>query len=443
MQTDKTTLQDLSVFGPGGGVLGLLDRTVTQAGRDALKRLVQSPPLTLPALQGLQDAVRWWHAHPDVWTNAISNGTVVMVQRFFEAADSVTAPPAGLLGMLTPALQKLFNRNEYTFVRFSVMQLADFLNGCAALAAIRERESLPPVLHAELQGLADALEGPLVAELRQAGNATPYNDLARLSFRARRELKTASQRLVSHFARLDAWRSMARATAEHRWTFPELLPEQPAHFEAAGLYHPLLQHPVAYDIRFDGGRNFLLLTGANMSGKTTFLRALGVSALLAHLGCGVPAASLRLSFLHGIVTNMHVEDNLLRGESYFFAEVQRMKGTAQRLQGDAPHLVLMDELFKGTNVHDAYECTRAVVEGLLHRPAHLLVLSTHLHEVALHFTGNPALQFAYFVTDMADDGSFHFTYRLHPGVSSDRIGYRILQQEGVLRLLQQQDPGRS
>jgi DNA mismatch repair ATPase MutS len=145
-----------------------------------------------------------------------------------------------------------------------------------------------------------------------------------------------------------------------------------------------------------------------MSGKTTFMRALGVGALLAHLGCGVPARAMRISFLHGVVTNMHVEDNLLRGESYFFAEVQRMKGTARRLVEDKPHLVLMDELFKGTNVHDAYECTRAVVEGLLKHPRHLMVLSTHLHEVAEHFSDRSDILFAYFVTDTAPDGAFHF-----------------------------------
>jgi DNA mismatch repair ATPase MutS len=435
MQTDKTTLQDLSVFGPGGGVFGLLDRTTTQAGRDALRRLVISPPATLAALQGLQDAVRWWVSHPDAWTDKISNGTLVMLERFYEAADSVTAPPAGLLGMLTPALQKLFNRNEYSFVRFSVTQLADFLTGCSELAALRNDSTMPPVLQAELKGVEEALNVPLVAELQKVGGATPYNELARLSFRARRELKTASQRLVAHYARLDAWRSLAKATIEHHWAFPTLLPERPVELNAEGLYHPLLQHPVPYDMSFRDGRSFLLLTGANMSGKTTMLRSLGVATLMAHLGCGVPARSMSISFLHGIVTNMHVEDNLLKGESYFFAEVQRMKGTAQRLQGDAPHLVLMDELFKGTNVHDAYECTRAVVDGLLNRPAHLLVLSTHLHEVALHFTGNPALQFAYFITDMSEDGSFRFTYRLSPGVSTDRIGYRILQQEGVIDLL--------
>jgi DNA mismatch repair ATPase MutS len=193
---------------------------------------------------------------------------------------------------------------------------------------------------------------------------------------------------------------------------------------------------VPYDLSFTEQQHFLFLTGANMSGKTTMMRALGVGALLAHIGMAVPAQSMELSFLQGIITNMHVEDNLLRGESYFFAEVQRMKGTAKKLVGYAPHLVLMDELFKGTNVHDAYECTRAVVEGLLNHPKHLMVLSTHIHEVAQHFERSPGILFAYFVTTMANDASFRFTYELRPGISNDRIGYRILVQEGVLDLLQ-------
>src|ERR1700742_2411592 len=118
------------------------------------------------------------------------------------------------------------------------------------------------------------------------------------------------------------------------------------------------------------------------------MRSLGVGALLAHLGMGVPAVALRTSFLQGVITNMQVEDNILRGESYFFAEVQRMKQTAEKLSQHEPHLVLMDELFKGTNVHDAYECTKAVIEGLLHHPNHLMILSTHLYEVAQQFSTN-------------------------------------------------------
>jgi DNA mismatch repair protein MutS len=256
-----------------------------------------------------------------------------------------------------------------------------------------------------------------------------------LNHQARREMKHTIYRLMSSYARMDAWQSMARATNEHGWIFPELLPPSPVYFDVRGLRHPLLKKPVSYAMQFETGRNFLLLTGANMSGKTTFMRALGVAALLAHAGMGVPATSMKVSFLQGIITNMQAEDNILSGESYFFAEVQRMKQTAVKLQQQQPHLVLMDELFKGTNVHDAFECTRAVIQGLLQHPAHLMILSTHLYEVAQQFGDINGILFAHFVTNMAADGGYQFTYELKGGISNDRIGYRILQKEGVIDLL--------
>jgi DNA mismatch repair ATPase MutS len=150
----------------------------------------------------------------------------------------------------------------------------------------------------------------------------------------------------------------------------------------------------------------------------------------------VPAATFECSFVYGIVTNMHTEDHILRGESYFFAEVQRMKHIAAKLATSKPHLTLMDELFKGTNVHDACECTRAVVEGLLHKQNHLMALSTHLYEVAQQFGSDDRIQFKYFVTTMNGDGRYTFNYLLKDGISNDRIGYLILQQEGVIDLLQ-------
>ena len=114
-----------------------------------------------------------------------------------------------------------------------------------------------------------------------------------------------------------------------------------------------------------------------------------------------------------------------------------MKQTAEKLLQHQPHLVLMDELFKGTNVHDAYECTKAVLDGLLQHPNHLMVLSTHLYEVAQQFSDNKEIIFKCFVTNLSDEGGYEFTYTLEQGISNDRIGYRILQKEGVINLLNQ------
>lgn len=437
MLNDKTTLKDLSVFNAdsGSSIFSLLAHTTTQAGKDVLRKHVQQPPVDHKALLKMQATVKFFAQHLDKWPTEISNGTLVMLEKFFESADNVTAPPSGLNVMFSAAIQKLLNRGEYHFTQFSLSHLSDFMKGCVTLVKMLGLDDVPELLERELKKLSSELEHNLVPEILEVSDKTPYRELAMLSYKVRRALKNIIYRMMDIYAKLDAWQSLGRATVINKWTFPDLHVAEPIKFQAKGLYHPLLRSPVPYDIMFDDKQNFLLLTGANMSGKTTFMRALGVATLLAHLGCGVPARHLAISYLKGIITNMHVEDDILKGESYFFAEVKRMKLTAEKLVKDEPHIVLMDELFKGTNVHDAYECTRGVIDGLLHKQKHMLVLSTHLYEVAQHFKDREDILFAYFITEMKGDDSYHFNYELKEGISSDRIGYRILQKEGVLDML--------
>ncbi|GAA4463911.1 MutS family DNA mismatch repair protein [Nemorincola caseinilytica] len=437
MQNDKTTLRDLAVFPTDGseGIFSLIDRTTTQEGREALRRHVLQPPGDHERLAGVQAAVQFWCANAHLWPTGISNGTLVMLEKFFESADNTSMPPKGFAGMIAHGLQKIFNKREYFFTKFSLSHLSDFLKGCQALAAIADRQDVPPLLLRELQAIKDELAHRLTDAITGISEGTPFPELSQLQYKARREMKNTTYRLIAIYARLDAWQAMARATTEHGWTFPQLLPELPVCLEATGIYHPLLHTPVAYDVAFGQARNFMLLTGANMSGKTTFLRSLGIGSLLAHLGMGVPAAGLRTSFMQGIITNMHAEDNILKGESYFFAEVQRMKQIARQLGQQRPHLALMDELFKGTNVHDAYECTKAVVDGLMNHPNHIMALSTHLYEVAQVFNGDSRILFYHFVTNISAAGQYVFTYKLREGISNDRIGYLILQQEGVIDML--------
>jgi DNA mismatch repair ATPase MutS len=437
MQQDTTTLKDLSIFGTDGqDVFSLIDHTTTQAGKGMLRKLLKEPPKTYEELQRVQAVVRHMCGHY-LWSARITNGTLVMLEKYFETADGTTAQPSGFTLLISGALQKIFNRNEYFFTQFSLSHLSDFLQGCKELVKELEKEDVPDLLRQELQAMQTELQHPLVEELISINKNTPYKDLARLNYKARRDMKHATLRLIYHYSRLDAWHAMATATTINKWAFPVLQPNEPIILLAEGLYHPLLQVPVSYTVNFHDGNNFLLLTGANMSGKTTFMRAIGVAALLAHSGMGVPAKSFTISFLQGIITNMHVEDNMHRGESYFLAEVLRMKHTAERLVQQGAHLVLMDELFKGTNVHDAYECTKAIVEGLLQRPQHMMVLSTHLYEVAQHFNNRSGILFEYFVTETDNEGNYKFTYQLAKGISNDRIGYKILQKEGVIELLHQ------
>jgi len=171
-----------------------------------------------------------------------------------------------------------------------------------------------------------------------------------------------------------------------------------------------------------------------MAGKSTFIKAVGVSTYLAHIGMGVPAQELQLNFFDGLISNIHVIDNIIKGESYFFNEVQRVRKTLQQVTDGKNWLVLIDELFKGTNVQDAMKCSATVVEGLLKIKNALFVLSTHLYEIGEGLKQYSNIQFRYFETEVKDE-QLYFNYNLKEGISNDRLGYLILKREGVVEML--------
>jgi DNA mismatch repair ATPase MutS len=241
--------------------------------------------------------------------------------------------------------------------------------------------------------------------------------------------------LVAHYAQLDAWYGMAMAATNLDLVFPEFIESKEPLIEAEGLYHILLNKAVPYDVRMNRETNFLFLTGANMAGKSTFIKAVGTAVFLAHVGMPVPAKRIQLSVFDGLLSNINVIDNIVKGESYFFNEVQRIKATVSKINDGRKWLILIDELFKGTNVQDAMKCSTAVIEGLLKINNSLFILSTHLYEIGEALKIHPNLIFNYFETTVAD-GQLSFSYQLRNGISNDRLGYLILQREGVVKMLE-------
>jgi DNA mismatch repair ATPase MutS len=149
---------------------------------------------------------------------------------------------------------------------------------------------------------------------------------------------------------------------------------------------------------------------------------------------GVPAVSMRLSLFEGILTNINVEDNIVKGESYFFNEVKRIKETITKINDGRRWLVLMDELFKGTNIQDAMRCSLAVIKGMIKLKNGLFILSTHLYEIGDELKDFPSISFRYFETTLKEN-ELEFTYQLKDGISQDRMGYMLLQKAGVTALL--------
>jgi DNA mismatch repair ATPase MutS len=150
---------------------------------------------------------------------------------------------------------------------------------------------------------------------------------------------------------------------------------------------------------------------------------------------GVPASNIKLSLFDGLLSNIQVEDNITKGESFFFNEVQRIKKTIQKINDGRNWLILIDELFKGTNVQDAMKCSTAVIEGLRKMNNALFILSTHLYEIGDSLRQFPNIQFRFFETSVQED-QLQFSYHLKEGISNDRLGYLIMKREGVVQMLE-------
>ena len=169
-----------------------------------------------------------------------------------------------------------------------------------------------------------------------------------------------------------------------------------------------------------------------MAGKSTFIRAVGIAVYLANIGIGVPANTIKMSRFDGLLSNIDISDNTLKGESYFYNEVQRINKTVSKITDGKNWLILIDELFKGTNIQDAMRCSTVVIEGFRKIDNALFILSTHLYEIGDYLKKYSNIQFKYFETEVGADDYLRFSYKLRDGISNDRLGYLILKREGVI-----------
>jgi DNA mismatch repair ATPase MutS len=203
-----------------------------------------------------------------------------------------------------------------------------------------------------------------------------------------------------------------------------------------GLYHPALAHPVSNSIHITPENNIVFLTGANMAGKSTFMKSFGIAMYLGHMGFPVAAAEMSFSVLDGLFTTINLADNLGMGASHFYAEVLRVKKVAEELNRGRNLLVIFDELFRGTNVKDAYEATIAITAAFACRRNSIFIISTHIieaGEVLRQRCDN--IGFLFLPTRMEGTKPV-YTYQLERGITDDRHGMVIIRNEGILDILE-------
>ena len=436
MQIDKITFSDISIFHHEEefSIFHKLNFTKTVGGKEWLRRFFSEPHSDVKRITGTQNIIKTLLEHLNDWPLEITNGTVLMIEKFMDYnLDPVPQNP----NPVNSFTYKILHKSDYSMLQYSVKHLADFYRGMKKILQLLSSTQLPSNLIFFIDRIRDFLKEKPLWQLANSNADEKFTAEKNLYFayHLRGKYKTDTLELIEIFSRLEAWYSMAMAVKKFDLKFPDFLEQEEPYFEAKGLYHVLLSSPVAYDFSLNENENFLFLTGANMSGKSTLIKSIGSSVFLAHIGMGVPAKSMRLSLFDGLLTNINVADNIAKGESYFFNEVQRIKNTIYKINDGKKWFVLMDELFKGTNVQDAMKCSLTVIKGFIKIKTSLFILSTHLYEIGEELKSFSNIIFKYFETNVMDD-QLEFSYQLKDGISNDRIGFVILRREKVVEMLE-------
>ncbi len=446
--TDQQTLEDLQIFGrhgggaaygggSGGSVYALFNRTCTRGGAQILEELFRYPLADEQAINRRSGVIR-----------ELAHGRAVFPfsSELFDVAEQYLAD--------TDERTKLATEDRTLGERLSGVIGADntFKAIHKGVAAVMEiigvaKEFADSGLGAgvgsadgfgELERVMQTLMGGELGKMlgQAGGQKLSYARVAELDVLIRFRQRKLILELLRQIYYLDVYLAVGKVAMERGYYFAKALPAGDHSVTLEGVYHPLLTNAVANTLRITPEGNVLFLTGANMAGKSTFMKSLGIAVFLAHMGFPVPAAAMEFAVLDGMYTTINLPDNLGMGASHFYAEVLRLKKVAQELGRSGRLFIMFDELFRGTNVKDAYEATIAITAAFATRKESIFVISTHIVEAGeVLREQRDNIRFVFLPTRMR--GLLpEYTYTIETGITDDRHGMVIINNEdipGILR----------
>ena len=434
MQVDKITLQDIGLFDSGEniGLASHLNFCKSNGGKVYLDNYLHQPLGDLTLIEKRQKALKIFIQHlAQMDEMKISNGTCLIIEKLFETSFKSIPTQISYPGAYW---YQFWNKADYSLLKYSVEHLVLFIQNLKAWVSIFESANDNPVIENMVAKIKSLIVHPKLACIHEDYQMEGPQEVLQLGYFFLYHFKNNTRSLLDYFYDLDAYYSFAKAHVNYQFEFPAWIEDTKPYLSVTQAVHPLVANAIGNDLTLSHDHNFLFLTGANMAGKSTFIKTIGIVVYLSHIGIGAPAHSISLTVMDGLITNLNIADNVVKGESYFFNEVQRIKNTVLKINDGKKNCVLIDELFKGTNILDAMKCSTQVIEGLQKLKSSIFILSTHLYEISEGLAKHENIQFSYFETQVKDKQLF-FPYHLTPGISQDRIGYLILEREGVVDLL--------
>lgn len=436
--TDKQTQEDLNIYGKQGAdsILSLFNRTATLKGSKLLEEMLRYPLADAGAINARSENIRYLGRYKAIFP--FRSEQFDQAEQYMANTDERTK-----LSSEKPALEK-----RLSSLVGSNADYKQIVDGVNALMEIMQ-ELLGLFKNTLLLADSPLKDDPETQAIHRLIITEPFSllvqekpkhklsheKLAGYDVMLRFRYRDMVQRLLGYIYQLDVYVAVAKTASERNMVFPKALPKEEHVIRIEGFSHPQLKNAVANTLTIDPDSNVVFLTGANMAGKSTFMKSLGIAVYLAHTGFPVAAKYMEFSVMDGIYTTINLPDNLSVGASHFYAEVLRIKKIAKELSAGKNIFVIFDELFRGTNVKDAYEATIAVTTAFAKKRNSVFVISTHIIEAGAVLKENCAsISFKYLPTRMNGTNP-EYTYTLESGITDDRHGMIIINNEGILELL--------
>jgi DNA mismatch repair ATPase MutS len=433
-EVDKQTWKDLDLFDQGkrGPIFLLFHKVKTTGGGDVLEQMLRQPSDERALLEDRRDTIRYFlEAGIDL---QIGREQLERIEHYLNSYIPLF-PRNGLELLLYRTRNQLKQSQHYYTVTTGVRTTVSLLRHLFEEISGWRVEGRPVSMAGVLSEMSGWIDDARVKKI-VLGASRPLSvmDISRCDHFFRNGGKAVLRRMLALIYEWDVYQAVAKTTYQYKLSFPVYSDEPEPWVRAQGLFHPLVVNAVPNDYEMGGEANLCFISGANMAGKSTFLKSFGLAVYLAHCGFPVPAQAFGTTIFHGLITTVNLADSVSQGYSHFYAEVRRVKDVAQKIRENRRLVVIFDELFRGTNVKDATDASLRVIDALAGIEGCLFLVSTHIVEIAPRLATNPRIFFTCFASTM-EGGIPWYSYKLQPGVSDERAGMTILHNEGVLQML--------
>lgn len=432
-EIDRDTFNDLEVFSERAGNDSLFrsfKNTRTSGARDLLFQMMNLPLSDINELIDRRDAIKYFYDHPiDL---EITHNQIDLIEHYLCYNKRLLRDnPADAL--FDHYSNLIHSSSHYYIITAGVKNIIQVMKVLSArMLSIKNDKNAPRLIRNACD--ARLLNDKSWIKVLGSNKKISCFQINRFDRLFRMTKLQEAKELLKFIYELDIYETLAGFARRKKWTFP-YYHASGSEINLTGLFHPAISEPVLNSFAAGPGKELVLITGSNMSGKSSFLKSLGLSVYLAHIGFPVPARRMETSVFSGLITTINLPDDINDGLSHYYSEVKRIKHTALKILEGKKLFVIFDELFRGTNPKDAFDASLLIIKALCKIPNCIFLISTHHAELAEELKIIPSICFKYFESSFEGEKPV-FSYKMKDGVSYERSGMHIIKNEGVFEILE-------